>query len=180
MNLKCCGLKFLSKSNSDSDLKDEINLVDKDNSKWENDFSALDDLNQSKLDSNKKSKNDKNLSLDNPSESRSLDSFADLDTRENKRSGKISNKIENTKLNGLRDIFRPKCERKLSFDELPKVTCSFDSFANLDAREKGKCDNKNCDMRKKNRLKDKLDQSIKSIKSFSEIEPRDNNLLIKK
>jgi len=89
MNLKCCGLKFLSKSNSDSDLKDEINLVDKDNSKWENDFSALDNLNQSKLDSNKNSKNDKNLSLDNPSESRSLDSFADLDTRETKRSGNI-------------------------------------------------------------------------------------------
>jgi hypothetical protein len=174
MNLKCCGLTFLSKSNSDSDLKDEFKLDDKSNSKWENDFSALDDLNPSKLDSNKNSKNDKNLFLDNTNESRSLSSFADLDTRENKRSGNASNEIEKNKLNskfkkdsgGVLDIFRPKCETP--------VSCSYHSFDDLDAKEKGKCDNKNCDMRKKNRLKDNLDQL--SIKSFSEIELRDNIL----
>ena len=145
MNLKCCGLSFLSKSSSESDIKDDLHMLKLEKNKSDNNFKNF--MNLAESYSNQNQKLEKAFSLNTfKNETALVKSFRDVDTREKQRC----------------DFILRKNQTKDQNDGL-----SIKSFSDIELREKQRV---NALLEKNTHTK--LTEEI-SISSFNEIEKRE-------
>ena len=175
MNLKCCGLSFLSKSNSDSDIKDDLSLskLEKNNSfqLYRNGFNN--NPNTTELNFKKNSNFEKNISLNNISD---FNSFEETENRGKKRYDKIlknnqkKDKSDKLSMRSLSDLELSEMSKNNIFSSKNSIkkrlnnTACVNPFKNLDEASPNKY------------FKDKDRNSI-SVKSLNKFESKENHLI---